>query len=265
LKSLTNTLWSLADAGLGAASILANLHHRRITPLMERELRIFEMSDVANPTSLARSRLLQDRLLPEYTATRARRAVSLKSVPHSHDNLWSFVVLPDAPAVSGLLPRFKFSRRTDVGTDSFRKQRVTVQATRSDPPTPRARSVARAAQQREQERAAWAKERRLRRREHREQYSEEYWLREQQGLSPPGTPAGSSSEEEEDSDGGRSPREVKSPVPVTTGCGGGCGVGACGWRGGTRHRVISGGARSTEEEEAGLLQLEVSSTSHVRP
>jgi hypothetical protein len=75
---------------------------------MERELRIFEMIDAANPTSLARSRLLQDRLLLEYTATRARRAVSLKSVPHSHDDLWSFVMLAGAPSVSGLLPVSSF-------------------------------------------------------------------------------------------------------------------------------------------------------------
>jgi hypothetical protein len=54
-------LKGLADAGLGAASILANLHHRRIIPLMERELRIYEMSKAANPASLARSRLLNDR------------------------------------------------------------------------------------------------------------------------------------------------------------------------------------------------------------
>jgi hypothetical protein len=32
LESLTNMLRSLADAGLGAASILTNLHHRRIIP-----------------------------------------------------------------------------------------------------------------------------------------------------------------------------------------------------------------------------------------
>jgi hypothetical protein len=98
-------LWRLADAGLGAASVIANFHHRRIVLLMERELRIFEMSDVANPTSLVRSRLLQDRLLPEYAAMRARCAISLKSVPHNDDDLWSFVMLPDAPAVSEpLLP-----------------------------------------------------------------------------------------------------------------------------------------------------------------
>jgi hypothetical protein len=73
--------------GLGAASVIANFHHLRIVPLMERELRVFEMSDATNPTLLARSQLLQDRLLSEYAAMRARHAISLKSVPHSDDGL----------------------------------------------------------------------------------------------------------------------------------------------------------------------------------
>jgi hypothetical protein len=79
---------------------------------MERELRIFQMSDTAYLMSLARSRLLQDRLLPEYAAMRVRRAVSLKSVPHSDDDLWSFVMLLDAPPVSAPLlpPRVLVSR-----------------------------------------------------------------------------------------------------------------------------------------------------------
>jgi hypothetical protein len=94
-------LKSLADAGLGAASVLANLHHRRIVPHMERELRIHEMSEAANPTSLTRSRFLPERLPREYAATRAKRAISLKTVRHDNDDLWSFVMLPDAPAVSG--------------------------------------------------------------------------------------------------------------------------------------------------------------------
>jgi hypothetical protein len=113
LESLTNTLRCLADAGLGAALVIANFHHRRIVPLMESELRIFKMSNAANPTSLVRSRLLQDRLLSEYTATRARRAISLKSVSHNDDDLWSFVMLPDAPEVSAPLlpPRALVSRR----------------------------------------------------------------------------------------------------------------------------------------------------------
>jgi hypothetical protein len=81
------TLKSLADTGLGAASVLVNLHHRRIVPLMERELRIYEMSEAANPVSLARSRWLHDRFPREYAATRARRAINLKAVRHNDDDL----------------------------------------------------------------------------------------------------------------------------------------------------------------------------------
>jgi hypothetical protein len=38
LEYLTTALWHLADAGLGAASIIANFHHRWIVPLMVRDL-----------------------------------------------------------------------------------------------------------------------------------------------------------------------------------------------------------------------------------
>jgi hypothetical protein len=70
LESALLTLKSLADAGLGAASVLANLHHRQIVPLMKRELRVYEMSEAANPTLLARSRFHSELLLREYAATR---------------------------------------------------------------------------------------------------------------------------------------------------------------------------------------------------
>jgi hypothetical protein len=103
-------LKSLADAGLGAASVLVNLHHRRIVPLMERELRIYEMRETANLVSLARSRLVHDRFPLEYATTRARRAISLKAVRHSNDDLWSFVMLPDAPPVSRHPPFSSFLR-----------------------------------------------------------------------------------------------------------------------------------------------------------
>jgi hypothetical protein len=63
LESALLALKDLEDAGLGAASVLAILHHRRIVPLMERRLRIFEMGDTADPVVLAQSRLLPD-LLP---------------------------------------------------------------------------------------------------------------------------------------------------------------------------------------------------------
>jgi hypothetical protein len=61
LGSTLRTLKSLADVGLGAASVLANLHHRRIVPLMERRLCFFEMDETADPVALAHSRLLPDR------------------------------------------------------------------------------------------------------------------------------------------------------------------------------------------------------------
>jgi hypothetical protein len=48
LESILLALKGLADVGLGAASVLANLHHKRIAPLMERELRIYEMGETAN-------------------------------------------------------------------------------------------------------------------------------------------------------------------------------------------------------------------------
>jgi hypothetical protein len=135
-------LKSLADAGLGAASVLANLHHRRIVPLMEREICIYEMSEMANPVSLARSWLVHDRSPLEYAAIRARHAISLKAVRHSNDDLWSFVMLPDALPVSRL-PLFSFiplQRAAATLTFHSSQQRVAVNAARSDPPTPRARA-----------------------------------------------------------------------------------------------------------------------------
>jgi hypothetical protein len=42
--------------GLTAGAVLAFLHHQRVVPLMERPLRIFEMTETADPIALARSR-----------------------------------------------------------------------------------------------------------------------------------------------------------------------------------------------------------------
>jgi hypothetical protein len=71
---------------------------------MERRLRIFEMDETADPVALAHSRLVHDRFPQECAATRARRAVNLKAVKNSNNNLWSFVMLPDGSLVSGLFP-----------------------------------------------------------------------------------------------------------------------------------------------------------------
>jgi hypothetical protein len=78
---------------------------------MERALRINEMSDAADPTALAHSRLLHDHFPRKYVAMRARRAISLKFMPHGHDDLWSFIMLPDSPAMSDLpLPPSRLQR-----------------------------------------------------------------------------------------------------------------------------------------------------------
>jgi hypothetical protein len=110
------TLKNLADAGLGAASVFANLHHQRIIPLMERRLRIFEMGEAADPVALAQSWLAHDHFPQEYAATRARCAINLKAVKHSHDDLWSFIMLPYDPLVSGFSVPFPtiYPRRADV-------------------------------------------------------------------------------------------------------------------------------------------------------
>jgi hypothetical protein len=94
-------LKALADTGITAASVLVNLHHRRIIPLMERQLRIFEMHEEANPVALAESRLLPDLFPQEYAATRVRCAVNLKVIKTDDVALWKFVMLPYGPLVSG--------------------------------------------------------------------------------------------------------------------------------------------------------------------
>jgi hypothetical protein len=120
LESILLALKGLADTGLGVASVLANLHHRRIVPLMERELRIYEMSEAGNPMSLAHSRLLNGRFPQEYAATRARRAISLKAGWYSNDELWSFVMLPDALAVSRLSSLYSLAmHRCDPDSSFF--------------------------------------------------------------------------------------------------------------------------------------------------
>jgi hypothetical protein len=130
------------------ASIIAYFHHRRIIPLMERELHIYEMSDADNHTSLAHSRLLQERLPQGYAATQARRAVNLKVVPHRDDDLWSFVMLPGAGLASTVFSSlFGSCSAFFIRPDNFYPKLVSVHAARSDPPTPRSQAVGRTAQQ----------------------------------------------------------------------------------------------------------------------
>jgi hypothetical protein len=102
LDSLLAALRNLAGRRLTAGAVLAFLHHRRVVPLMERPLRIFEMTETADPIALARSRMLQAPLLREYAATRARSAVDLKSVRNNR-SLWDLEMLPTGKLVSEIL------------------------------------------------------------------------------------------------------------------------------------------------------------------
>jgi hypothetical protein len=105
------TLKALADGGLTAGCVLANLHHRRIIPLMERPLCIFEMHKDADPTVLAQSRMVRDLFPWEYAATRARRAIDLRAAQSDDEALWAFTMLPFGPLMSELPPSLALSIR----------------------------------------------------------------------------------------------------------------------------------------------------------
>jgi hypothetical protein len=104
LDSLLAALKTLADGGLTAGCVLANLHHRWIVPLMERPLRIFEMHEDADPVALAQSRLMPDLLPRQYAATQARCAIDLRAARSDDAALWVFTMLLVDPLVSGLPP-----------------------------------------------------------------------------------------------------------------------------------------------------------------
>jgi hypothetical protein len=103
LNSLVATLKELAGRGLTAGVVLANLHHRRVAPLMERPLRIYEMTEIADPIALARSRLLPDPFPRAFATTRARRAIDPKSGRCDDMALWAHEMLPTCQFVSGVL------------------------------------------------------------------------------------------------------------------------------------------------------------------
>jgi hypothetical protein len=102
LGSLLAALRNLAARGLTEATVLAFLHHRRVVPLMERPLCIFEMTQAADPVALARSRMLPSPLQREYALTRARSAVDTRLLC-SDRSPWELEMLPTGPLVSMIL------------------------------------------------------------------------------------------------------------------------------------------------------------------
>jgi hypothetical protein len=106
LDSLLAALRSLAPRGLTAATVLAFLHHRRVVPLMERPLCVFEMTETADPIALVRSRMLSSPLQWEYALTRARSAVDTRLL-RSDRSPWELEMLPTGRLVSRI-PDFAF-------------------------------------------------------------------------------------------------------------------------------------------------------------
>jgi hypothetical protein len=102
LESLLEVLRDLAGRGLTAEVVLAHLHHRQIVPLMERPLRIFEITETADPVALARLWTAQSPLLWDYAVTRARSAVDSRTV-RADRSPWDLEMLPTGPLVSGVL------------------------------------------------------------------------------------------------------------------------------------------------------------------
>jgi hypothetical protein len=102
LDSLLAALKNLATQGLTAAGVLTFLHHRRIVPLMERPLCIFEMTEAADPIALARSRMLPTPLERGYALTQARSAVDTRMLRQDRSP-WDLVMLPTGPLVSMIL------------------------------------------------------------------------------------------------------------------------------------------------------------------
>jgi hypothetical protein len=102
LSSLLAALRNLATRGLTAAGVLAFLHHRRVVPLMERPLCIFEMTEEADPVALARSRMLPTPLGRAYALTRARNAVDTRMLRRDRSP-WDLEMLPTGPLVSMVL------------------------------------------------------------------------------------------------------------------------------------------------------------------
>jgi hypothetical protein len=83
--------------------VLAFLHHRRVVPLMERPLYIFEMTEEVDPIALARSRMLPTPLGRPYALTRARSAVDTRMPTHQDRTTWDLEMLPTGPLVSMIL------------------------------------------------------------------------------------------------------------------------------------------------------------------
>jgi hypothetical protein len=70
---------------------------------MERPIHIYEMTEIADPVALAKSRLLPTPFPRAFAATRARRTIDPKSGPCDDAAMWALEMLPTGQLVSGVL------------------------------------------------------------------------------------------------------------------------------------------------------------------
>jgi hypothetical protein len=110
---------------------------------------------------LAQSQLVPGHFPREYATTRTQRAIDLRTGRNDDATLWAFTMLPVGPLVSGLpLPFVPLDCEALSCLEllPIPLQIRAINVARSDPPMPRSRAHARAAQRREQERAARKRE-----------------------------------------------------------------------------------------------------------
>ena len=73
------------------AIVIANFHRRRVLPLMERKLPLFQMTRDA---PFEGTRMMEESLSDDVSAQRAARAVS--QPPNNHADYWRVSMRPDA-------------------------------------------------------------------------------------------------------------------------------------------------------------------------
>jgi len=91
LEEYTDALQHLVGKGLTAAIVIANFHRRRVPPLMERKLPLFQMTGDA---PFEGTRMVEEFLSDGVSAQRAGRAVS--QPPSNLADYWRVSMHPDA-------------------------------------------------------------------------------------------------------------------------------------------------------------------------
>ena len=86
-----DVLQRLAGKGLTAAIVIANFHRRRVLPLMERKLPLFQMTENA---PLEGTRMMEEFISDDVSAQRAGRVVS--QPPNNLADYWRISMRPDA-------------------------------------------------------------------------------------------------------------------------------------------------------------------------